>query len=71
MAARRIERIPYDLRAVVAVVLLTIPYLFLGQVTIGPLWLSVPAKLACVAVLPAILFRTGIVTAPRFLRRRP
>ncbi len=68
VAAGRIERVPYDLRAVGLVLLLTIPYLFLGQLSFGPLWLSVPAKMACVAAFPALLLGTGIVSMPR---RRP
>ena len=66
LAARRIERVPYDLRAVALVVALTVPYLLLGQVVLGPLWVSVPAKLACFAALPAVLCRMGVLSVPRW-----
>jgi O-antigen/teichoic acid export membrane protein len=61
LSAQQIDRVPYDVRRAVVVGALALPYLALGQVMIGPLWLSVVAKLTVVALLPVGLWRAGVV----------
>ena len=65
LSAQQITRAPYRLGALATTVALVGPYLLLGQVQVGPLWTSVPVKLAAIALLPWVMGRLGLLPLGR------
>jgi O-antigen/teichoic acid export membrane protein len=59
LRAQALDRVAYDLRKAGVIVGLALPYLLLGPVAVGPLWLSTLVKLVAVVTYPVALVRLG------------
>jgi O-antigen/teichoic acid export membrane protein len=59
LSAQRIDPVAYEPLKAAAVGAIVLPYLALGQVTVGPLAVSVTLKLVCLAAVPPLLRRLG------------